>query len=158
MKILKLITFILLTIFYVSTVNAEIVKRIEISGNKRVSEETIKIYGNININKDYSEKDLNKILTDLNSTNFFENIEVDLTNGLLKVDLIEYPLINELVILGESAEKYKEQIKKIIKSKAKDSFIEKNISRDIKTIKKIYSSLGYNFVKVDTNEIIYFFS
>ena len=46
MKILKLITFILLTIFYVSTVNAEIVKRIEISGNKRVSEETIKIYGN----------------------------------------------------------------------------------------------------------------
>ena len=150
MKILKLITFILLTIFYVSTVNAEIVKRIEISGNKRVSEETIKIYGNININKDYSEKDLNKILTDLNSTNFFENIEVDLTNGLLKVDLIEYPLINELVILGESAEKYKEQIKKIIKSKAKDSFIEKNISRDIKTIKKIYSSLGYNFVEVDT--------
>ena len=72
MKILKLITFILLTIFYVSTVNAEIVKRIEISGNKRVSDETIKIYGNININKDYSEKDLNKILTDLNSTNFLK--------------------------------------------------------------------------------------
>ena len=150
MKMLKLITFILLTISYISTVNAEIVKRIEISGDSRVSEETIKIYGNISLNKDYSKKDLNKILTDLNSTNFFQEIEIDLTNGLLKIDLVEYPVINELIILGEDSKKYKEEIRKIIKSKEKDSFIEKNIARDIKTIKKIYSSTGYNFVKINT--------
>ncbi len=150
MKMLKLITFILLTISYISTANAEIVKRIEISGNSRVSEETIKIYGNIILNKDYSKKDLNKILTDLNSTNFFQEIEIDLTNGLLKIDLAEYPVINELIILGEDSKKYKEEIRKIIKSKEKDSFIEKNIARDIKSIKKIYSSTGYNFVKINT--------
>ena len=44
---------------------AEIVKKIEISGNKRVSSETIKAYGDIDINKDYLEEDLNKILTNL---------------------------------------------------------------------------------------------
>ena len=150
MKMLKLITFILLTISYISTVNAEIVKRIEISGDSRVSEETIKIYGNISLNKDYSKKDLNKILTDLNSTNFFQEIEINLTNGLLKIDVVEYPVINELIVIGEDSKKYKEEIRKIIKSKEKDSFIEKNIARDIKTIKKIYSSNGYNFVKINT--------
>ena len=150
MKIIRLITLILLAISFISTVNAEIVKKIEISGESRVSEETIKIYGNISLNKDYSKKDLNKILTDLNSTNFFQEITIDLTNGLLKINLVEYPVINELIILGEDAKKYKEEIRKIIKSKEKDSFIEKNVAKDIKTIKKIYSSIGYNFVNINT--------
>ena len=47
-------------IFFIS--NAEIVKDIKIDGNKRVSSETVKIYGKIELNKDYKEKDLNQIL------------------------------------------------------------------------------------------------
>ena len=36
----------------------EVIKDLKISGNKRVSNETIKIYGKIEIGKDYSESDL----------------------------------------------------------------------------------------------------
>ena len=49
-----LTTTIVLSLFF-SFVNAEVVNKIDISGNKRVSEETIKIYGEIEIKKDYSE-------------------------------------------------------------------------------------------------------
>ena len=141
---------LLLLIFIPSFLNAEIVKKIQISGNKRVSKETIKIYGEINLNKDYSESDLNKMLNNLYSTDFFEDVKIVLENGNLKINLKEYPIINRLVILGEKSNKYKEQIKKIITSKEKNSFIKNNIAKDVELIKKVYSSVGYNFALVET--------
>jgi len=146
----KILAIILISVFFSTFLKAEVVKQIEISGNKRVSDETVKIYGEIQAGKDYSEQDLNKILNNLYSTNFFKDVKISLNNGSLKVGLIEYPVINSLVLLGEKSNKYKEQIKKIILSKEKDSFIKTNISRDVELIKKLYSSVGYNLVTVDT--------
>ena len=56
--------------------NSEIVKEINITGNKRVSNETIKLYGDIKINQDYSDKDLNRILKNLYETKFFDDVKV----------------------------------------------------------------------------------
>ena len=55
---------ILSTVFTLifSALNSEIVKDIKINGNKRVSTETIKLYGEIDINKDYTDKDIDKVL------------------------------------------------------------------------------------------------
>ena len=49
----KLILFFLISIFYFNILQAETIKKIEIVGNKRVSPETIKLYGGIEINKNY---------------------------------------------------------------------------------------------------------
>ena len=146
----KILVITLISVIFSTFLKAEVVKQIEISGNKRVSDETVKIYGEIKAGKDYSEQDLNKILNNLYSTNFFKDVKISLDKGRLKVGLIEYPVINSLVLLGEKSNKYKEQIKKIILSKEKDSFIKTNISRDVELIKKLYSSVGYNLVTVDT--------
>ncbi len=105
---LKKITYILILFFHLTYLNAEVVKEIQISGNQRVSEETVKVYGNIEINKDYNELDLNKILKSLNSTNFFEDIKISLKQNILKIDLIEYPVINQLILVGEPSKKYTE--------------------------------------------------
>ena len=74
----NLLIFALLSILVISKSNAEIVKNYTVNGNKRISDETIKIYGKIELNKDYSEKDLNKILQNLYSTNFFQDINKDI--------------------------------------------------------------------------------
>ncbi len=145
----KLFIIFLTCFFHSALTFAEIVKKIDISGNSRVSDETIKIYGNVKINEDYSEQDLNRILNDLFSTNFFKDVQVELSNNLLKINLIEYPVINELVIIGEPSNKYKEQIRKIIKSKEKDSYIKSNIAKDIDLIKQLYASVGFNFSEID---------
>ena len=78
----------------------------------------------------------------------FEDIKVSVSNNTLFVKLIEYPIINEIIIVGETANKFKEQIKKQIKSKKNGPFIKSLISDDETTIKKLYSSLGFNFVEV----------
>ncbi len=146
----KLYIIIIISFFFNVLLHAEIVKKVQISGNKRVSEETIKIYGDIKINQDYTEKKINQILNDLYSTNFFEDVKIELSNGILKVNLVEYPVINELIILGEPAKKYLTEIQKVIKLKKKDSFIKTYLSSDVETIKKLYASIGYNFVTINT--------
>ncbi len=146
----KLYLIILISFFCNALLHAEIVKKVEIFGNKRVSNETVKIYGGVKINQDVSEKKINQILTDLYATNFFEDVKIELSNGILKINLIEYPVINELIILGEPAKKYLSEIKKVIKLKRKDSFIKTYLSTDVETIKKLYASIGYNFVTINT--------
>ncbi len=146
----KILIITLTYLFYCSLAFAEIVNKINISGNTRVSDETIKIYGDIKINEDYTEQDLNRILNNLFSTNFFEDVQVELSNNVLSISLIEHPVINQLILIGEPSNKYKEQIKKLIRSKEKDSYIKNNIAKDVETIKKIYASQGYNFTEVDT--------
>ena len=145
----KIITYIFLIIFYFIPLSAEIAKEIKISGNKRVSDETIKVYGDIEVNKNYNEVELNKILQNLNSTNFFEDIKISLENNILKIDLIEYPIISQLLVVGEPSKKFTEQIKKLMGLKEKQSFIKSNLSKDIDLIKKLYSGAGYNSSEVE---------
>ena len=90
----------LIFFFYFSFLNAEVVKKIEISGNKRISDETIKVYGDIELNKDYQKIDLNQITKNLFSTEFFENVTIDLIDNTLKIKVKEHPIVNQLIIIG----------------------------------------------------------
>jgi len=129
---------------------AENLSKVKIEGNKRISDETIKVYGDIVIGKNYTEEDLNISLRKLYETEFFETIELNLKNQILFINVKEHPIINQLIIIGEKSNKYKDEIKKIIKLKQKSSYIKSYLTEDVNTIKSLYSSLGYNFVEVDT--------
>ena len=145
-KKIIILSFFLL---FFSALRAEVVKNVIIDGNKRISDETIKIYGKVELNKNFTESDINKVLSNLNLTNFFENIEINLSNNTLKIVVKEYPFVNQLIILGEPKKGNVEEIKKLIQIKSKRPFIKANLAKDIDIIKKLYSSLGYNFAKVD---------
>ncbi len=145
----KFILIILLPITLTLNANAEIAKKFNIKGNNRISSETIKIYGDLVPNKNYSESDLNDVLRSLYETEFFEDIDIELKNNVLSVTVKEYPYINQLIVTGEKSNRYSEQIKKIISLKEKRSFIKSYINNDIEKIKLLYSSLGYNSTKVE---------
>ena len=146
----KLIYLIVTLLFFSSNLFAEKVSSVKISGNQRVSDETIKIYGEIEINKNYEESDINKVLNNLYSTDFFEDIKIRLEDNVLYVNLKEYPVISQLIFLGEDSKKIRDQIKKVISSKEKRSFIKSKLSKDIELIRKLYSSIGYNNSKIET--------
>ena len=149
----KIILNLLLFIFiFSSNAFAEILKKIEVSGNKRISEATIKVYGGIKINKDYQNDDINEVIKKLYNTNFFSNISTSFSNGILKIDVKENPIIYAINIKGEEAKKFKEQIFKIISLKEKGSYIENYVKSDIEIIKNFYKSLGYYSVNVDAEK------
>ena len=129
--------------------NAEKITDVVIDGNSRVSEETIFIYGKINKGDEVSEMKINEITKNLYSTDFFSDVNVKFENSVLYISLKEYPLVNQLVIVGEKTKKLKEQIIKLIKTKKNRSYINSNISKDIELIKSLYASIGFNFTKVE---------
>ena len=142
-----LIIFVYL-LFFSNILSAEIIKKIDISGNERISDETVKVYGEININQNVDNLKINEIIKSLYSTNFFEDIQISVSNGTLFIKLVEYPVINEIIIIGEKTTKYKEEIKKQIKSKKNGPFVKSLIANDEDTIKQLYGSLGFNFLDV----------
>ena len=135
--------------FILSSLNSAIINKIEIIGNDRVSDQTIIVYGDIKVNEDINEQKLNQILNDLYSTDFFEDVKVQIKDNVLIINLKEYSVINKLIFFGEPSNRIKSEIKKNIKSKEKGSFIKSYISQDIETIKNLYSSIGYNFSKIE---------
>ena len=147
-KMRALIIFLYLINF--SFLRAEIVNEIIIDGNVRVSNETVLIYGEIKKGVDYQEKDINSIIKNLYSTEFFENVSVNLSNNVLRINLKEYKTINQLELIGEKSSRIKKEIKKIIKLKEKRSYLKSFLANDIEKIKKLYASQGYNFAKVES--------
>ena len=151
----KLLKYIFVLAILSAPLKADVIKNIQINGNKRISDETIKIYGEINTTKQYSDAVSNNILKNLYDTGFFENVEVLFNKSTLVINLKEYPTLNQLIIIGEESNKFEEEIRKIINSKQKKSFNKLNLVKDKEIIKSLYSSLGYNFVTVEMklNEI-----
>ena len=97
---LRLISTLLIVLFYMTMVNAEIIKSIEIKNNFRVSKQTIINFGKVELGKDYSENDLNIILKNLYNTNFFSDISISVKNNVLVIDVKENKIIQTLKIRG----------------------------------------------------------
>ena len=71
-NMLKLITVFISFFLLISNLKAEVVSKLSIKGNQRVSTETIKVYGEIEIGKNYSDNDLNLILKNCTKLTFLK--------------------------------------------------------------------------------------
>ena len=150
MKLLLFKLIFVISIFNFTALKSETVNTVIIDGNKRVSEETIILYGDIKLNEEINENKLNLILKNLYSTEFFEDVKLRVDKGTLFVNLKEYPIINQLILVGEPSNRIKNDILKNLKLKQKNSFIKSYLSNDIETIKRLYSSIGYNNSVIET--------
>ncbi len=146
MKI-KFIIFIAL-IFFTKNLysqNADII----VSGNERYDKQTIIVYGEINPQVSYDKNDINNILKNLYSTNFFENVQITFENNDLKINVKEYPIISKINIEGEKTNKFKELLLERISSKEKGPFIKDVLEKDISNAKSLYEFLGFNRAEID---------
>ena len=128
---------------------AEVVVKVDVKGNDRISKETILIYGDIVIGNNYESQDVSLTIKKLYESNFFQNISIKLENGILNISIKENPIINLITFDGEKAKKYKEQISTALNLKEKSSFQENFIESDINIIKEFYRSVGFYFVEID---------
>ena len=146
----KIFSFILL-LFVLLDGNSysEVVKKVEIKGNERISQETIMIFGDVSIGKDYNISDVNSLIKKLYNTSFFSDISASIKNNTLSIVVKENPIIKSIIYDGEKAKKYMEKISEILTLKENSPFVENNIKRDINLIREFYRSLGFYFVKIN---------
>mgnify|MGYP001193977780 CR=1 FL=1 len=144
-----LLTLVLNFFIFSSYSFSEIIKKIEISGNKRISNETILMFSQVDLGQSINNRKINQILKDLYNSNFFNNVSVKVENNMLYINVDEAPLIKDMNISGVKAEKFKKIIRDSFILKPRGSFNEFLLSEEKKIIQSKLKSAGYYFAKID---------
>ena len=142
----------LLVFFWFSSANAEILKKIEINGNKRISDETIKIFSELKINQELSESNLDNAIKKLYKTNFFSNINLTFENQILIFNVEENPIIDNFEITGVKKQSLVEFIKDKIQLAEMKSFDKELLAADLRLIQNILKTSGYYFANITSSK------
>ena len=129
---------------------AQVVNKINIEGNERISNQTIILFADIKINENITNDKMNEILKNLYDTNFFNNVSVKILNKELYINVDEAPIIDSVVYSGIKADKIIDQLNKIVNQKSRSSYNEFLIKNDRNLILSYLKNLGYYFSTVDT--------
>ena len=143
----------LFTISFCKLLHADIIKIIEVSGNDRLAKETIILFSELNIDKKIDSQDLNKALKKLFETNYFKDVKISIKSGLLKINVIENPLIQSIKIEGIKNKSVVDDLYKITKKIEKYPYLENQINDQQKTLLNLVRNQGFYFAEVETRVI-----
>ncbi len=152
-KYFKKIIIIVLIFFNFSlfkNLNAEIINEVYVTGNKRISSDTIILFGDIKKGENYTDQKLNSILKNLYETNFFENVKLNLNNNILQIIVIENPIVQSIEIAGVKNKNIIKTLNANLSLKEKNSFVESIIKSDENKLKNILKTNGYYFSEINT--------
>ena len=135
----------------VSFSNDYFIKKVEITGNKRIPTSFITNITNKYFNKKITDEEINLITKDLYKSDFFDDITVKVDNDTLQIEVIETPIINEIYFFGNSFFT-EEQLKDIVKINKRDTFSKNKLNKAIESIKLQYSKTGRKFAKVEVSK------
>ena len=143
------LTKLLIFFFYFTfNVNAEILENIEITGNKRISKETIMVLGDISPNKNLNKDNLNNSFKKLYETNFFKDIKFRTENDILYISVVENPIIEEIIFNGIKKNSLKDLLYESMKLKNRNSYSKIYLKDDLILIESILKQNGYYFAKI----------
>ena len=108
----KILILIFSILFIPLNVNSEIIKKFEIKGNDRVSNQTIVIFSNLKIGDDVNQSNLNNALKEIFSTNYFKDVNLSLKDGIVKINVLENPIIQSVQISGIKKKKYFRKVRR----------------------------------------------
>ena len=147
-----LIKIIVIFSFLLSFANAETLKKFEISGNKRISDQTIIIFSEIKINEEITKTKLDEVIKRLYKTSFFRDINLSFENQTLFLKVEENPIIEKLEITGIKKQSLVEFIKGKLQLAEMKSFDQNLLSSDINLIYNILKTNGYYFAKISSSK------
>ena len=148
-----LIKSIIIYLVFTTLVFSEIIKNIDISGNKRISKETILVLGNIIKGEDYDNNKVNDSLKKLYKTNFFKDIKINFEDGFLRISVIENPIIENIELTGIKNKTIIKTLNDGITLKNRMSFTENQLEKDINFIDNLLKSNGYYFAELQPSLI-----
>ena len=143
---------ILIIFFLIVSATAEIIKKIEVNGNKRISDESILIFSDLNINQKVSKSNLDNAIKNLYKTNFFSNIDFVFENQILRINVEENPIIDNFEITGIKKQSLVEFIKDKIQLAEMKSFDEEILVADLNLVDNILKSSGYYFADITSSK------
>ena len=145
------VKFIIIFLLLCNISFAEIINSINVTGNKRISKESIVVFSEIDFTKNYNQADLNQVLKNLYNTNFFSNIKLNLNDKILDILVVENPIIQDIEIKGIKKTSFEELLIEKMSLRSRKSFNESIFLRDVDMIKFILKANGYYFSEIKTS-------
>ena len=145
-KLLIINIFYLFLFFNIS--NAEIVNKIVINGNERVSDETIMVFSAVKLGDTINAEKLNQIVNSLYDSNFFDNISTSLNNQELTITVKESPIINKVEFQGIKSKTLVESLSKNLSLKSRSSYNTYQLELDKLQIQNQLKNRGYYYSKI----------
>ena len=131
---IKFIFTLFLYLFLITGLKSEEINNISVEGNNRISDETIILFSNVNDLKVEDSLDLNQILKNLYSTNFFSDVSVNFKNKTLIISVVENPIIQTVEFRGIKNKTILKILNENIKLKEKKSFVKEELKNDEKIL------------------------
>ena len=134
------------------------IKEVKISGNKRISTNTIESL----VDKKITQIDsiyINNLTRKVYNTEFFSNVKINFDNNILNIIVEENPIVNFFYINGITGSDL-DEINKIVSLKENNIFSVSKLKKDLEDVKDYYKSSGFYFavvepeiIKIDDNQI-----
>tara|TARA_B100000965_G_scaffold81724_1_gene65381 strand:+ start:588 stop:2843 length:2256 start_codon:yes stop_codon:yes gene_type:complete len=154
LKFIKLIFLSLLfLISFYNSILADIIKKIEVRGNDRLTNETIILFSELNVNENINSEDLNLALKRLFETNYFKDVKISINNANLIIKVVENPLIQSIKIEGIKNKSILKDLSKITKKIEKYPYLENQVNDQKNTLINTIRSIGFYFAEVETRVV-----
>lgn len=144
-------SFLLFFILFVSSSNvslADVLNEIKVTGNDRISSETIIIFSDLKNGQEVTEDILNNSIKELYSTNYFETIDIKFDNGIIFIQVVERPLVQSIIIDGIKSSEQIKAVKDFILLKEKNPYLKNDLLKAQNSIINFLKQSGYYFAKV----------
>ena len=137
---------------YVSAAEAAVISSIDVQGNQRVDDETIRGYIDITPGKSFSNADIDEAVKRLFATGLFSDVRINQVGSTLVVQVSEYSIVNQVLFQGNKKVK-DAQLAQAVQLKPRGPFSQEVLNSDVEAVKQAYSQVGRDDAEVTTQII-----
>ena len=148
MKKLLLIISALVT----GVANAATVSRVDVTGNKRMDAESVRILADVRVGDNVNDERANVIAKKLQESGYFSKVAVQMYGNILKINITEAPIVNMVTVEGND-EVSTDDLKKEIKITERSSFDESVVGADVTRMLTVYQRKGFFGTKISPKKI-----
>ena len=131
---------------------AATVNRIDVSGNRRMDAESVRILSDVRVGDNVTAESANQIAKKLQESGYFSRVSVRMSGNVLKIDITEAPIVNMVTIEGND-EISTDDLKKELRLKSRDSYDESVIGADVQRMLTLYQRKGFFGTTIEPQKI-----
>lgn len=121
--------------------HAAVVSSIDIRGNQRVDDETIRNYVGIEPGRNFSNADIDEAVKRLFGTGLFSDVRINQSGSTLVVEVDEYAVVNQVIFQGNRKIKDAD-LERAVQLKPRGVFSNAAMEADAEAIRQAYGNIG----------------
>ena len=136
----------------VAEVHAAVVRSVDVRGNTRVDDDTIRSYIDIKPGRSFNAADIDAAVKRLFSTGLFSDVRINQVGSTLVVEVAEYQVVNQVLFQGNKKIK-DEQLAARVQTQPRSGFSPSALEIDADTVREAYNRIGRSDAIVTTEVI-----